>query len=112
MKSLVPSVPLGSITLEQWETLRKLATTEGTPYIDREHCIAIDLRDKRHHWIYAICRYYKKGQYDLTLRAVPNPLKRIEKLRVIKPKEQTWAREQAEKLLEKLHGPTSQEIRA
>jgi len=59
--------------------------------------------DKRRHWIFAICKYYKKGKLELSLCAIRNPGKRLDKLRVIKPKEHQWAREMAHALMEKFH---------
>ena len=95
-----PGLQLGKIELEDWDKLQELAKELGKPYIARESTVVIDLRRKD--WLIAICKMYKKGQWEITLDAIRNPFRKIETLREIKQKEWDWAEGKAREILDKL----------
>ena len=100
MSNFRPSIKLKDIAIQDWDRLRELARERGKPYADREETIAI--MTKSRDWVISICKMYRKGVWELTLNAIRNPFKEIEKLREIKEKNWRWAEFMARKLVEEL----------
>lgn len=100
MSNFRPSIKLKDIEIQDWDRLRELAKEKGEPYADREETIAIMTR--RRDWVISICKMYRKGVWELTLNAIRNPWKEIEKLKEIKEKDWRWAEEKARELVEAL----------
>lgn len=97
-----PSVNLGTLEVRDWEKLLELAEKKGKPYAAREETIVLLVRRKD--WLFAICKMYRKGVWELTLNAIMNPWKKPDKLREIKEKEWRWAEEKCRELLEEFRG--------
>ena len=92
-----PAINLGTLETIKWDDFRKFAESKGTPYIDREIQVVIDLRSRQ--WIGAICTFYKKGVYQLDFHVIRNPFTKEKNLKPLKPKRYDWGLEKARDLV-------------